>query len=69
MSVLWKQAPPSPTDETALVLETLQGLDVVIPATVLAVLAGLLLLRRALRPRRKRRRLDAVLPYAHAEPE
>lgn len=69
MSVLWKQAPPSPSDETALVLETLQGLDVVIPAIVLTALAGVFLLRRAFRRRRKPGRLDSVLPYAHAEPD
>lgn len=68
MSVLWKQAPPSPSDETAFVFETLQGLDVVIPVIVLTALAGLLLLRRAVR-RRRPRRLDSVLPYAHAEPD
>lgn len=69
MPVLWKQAPPSPGDETAAALEFLQGPDVIVPAVALAALAGAVLLRRAFRTRRKRRRLDSVLPYAHAEPE
>ena len=66
---MWKQAPPSPGEETAYILDTLQGLDVVIPVIVLTALAGVVLLRRAVRKRRRTRRIDAVLPYAHAEPD
>ncbi len=41
----------------------------ILPAIALTALAGVVLIRRAVRTRRKRRRLDPVLPYAHAEPE
>ena len=69
MSVSWKQAPIPPSDEAGALLETLSASDIVIPAAALAALGVVVLLRRALRPRRKLRRLDPVLPYAHAEPE
>ena len=68
MPVSWKQAPLSAGgDETAAVLEFLQGPDVILPAIALTAVAGFVLIRRSVR--RKRRRLDSVLPYAHAEPD
>ena len=69
MPVSWKQAPPSPGDETGAFVEFLQSPDVMVPAVALAALAGAVLVKRAFRTRRKRRRLDPVLPYAHAEPD
>ena len=63
----WKRAPTAQPDDVALLIDTISGMEVLVAAAALAALAGTVLVRRALRPRR--RRLDRVLPYAHAEPD